>query len=157
MLTKRKFAPTVEAMVTLNKYARDIAAEADVNACTDITGFGLAGHACEMARGSGKTIVLSAGALPLLPYALEMAEKDMAPGGTERNRAFFGPFLVTGGSLPPPYLDILYDPQTSGGLLLAVVEADARGLLEKLKAVCPGAAIVGRVTEFDGAPVRVAP
>ena len=157
LLKGSQFAPTVEAMTTLNKYARDAAVGAGIHACTDITGFGLLGHACEMAEGSGKTIELFAGALPFLPFALEMAEKGMIPGGAGRNRDFFGARAFIDSSISLPVQDILFDPQTSGGLLFSVAGEDADTLLAKLKAVCPQTAVVGRVAECGETAVRVVP
>ena len=151
------FAPTIDAMTTLNKYARDAAVSVGIHACTDITGFGLLGHACEMAKGSGKTIELFADALPLLPYALDMAEKEMTPGGAGRNRDFFGARALIGGGVSLPVQDILFDPQTSGGLLFSVAEQDADTLLARLKAVCPQTAVVGRVVERGETPCAWCP
>ncbi len=155
LLTDEQFAPTVAAMTALNKYARDAARGADVHACTDITGFGLIGHAAEMAEGSGKTVEFFAGALPLLPHALEMAEMGMIPGGTYQNRDYIGDRVSIGARVPLPLCDILFDPQTSGGLLLSVAAEGAEALLAKIRAVCPEAAIVGWVLARDGAAVRV--
>ena len=157
LLTEKQFAPTVETMTALNKYAKDAAMGTDVHACTDITGFGLLGHACEMAEGSGKTIEFLAGALPLLPHARDMAEMGIIPGGAYRNRDFIGPRVAIDEGVPLSMQDILYDPQTSGGLLLSVAEAEADALLKRLRAVCPQAAIVGRVCARGEASVRVRP
>ncbi len=155
LLTEAQFAPTVAAMTALNKVARDAAIGADIHACTDITGFGLAGHACEMAEGSGVGIELYAQALPLLPHARDLAVMGIVPGGTYRNREYFDSRVTMDNRVPLPVQDICFDPQTSGGLLLAVGEKDADALLARLKAACPGTAAVGRVTAREGPAVRV--
>ena len=155
LLTERQFAPSVDAMTTLNKYARDAAIGAPIHACTDITGFGLLGHACEIAEGSGKTIEILSGALPLLPYAYDMAAKEMTSGGTDRNREYYTPRVFIDAAVPVPTQDILYDPQTSGGLLFSVAREEAYGLLLKLKPVCPQAAVIGKVEARGAFSVRV--
>ncbi len=155
LLTEEEFAPTIQTMTTLNKYARDAALGMEIHACTDITGFGLIGHAYEMAEGSGKTIELFANALPVLPHALGMAEIGMIPGGAYQNMDFIGTQAFFAEGIPQAIRDICFDPQTSGGLLLAVAAKDADTLFERLKRVCPQAAIVGRVTHRGPSPVKV--
>lgn len=135
----------VKVMTVLNKYARDIAAEFEIHSCTDITGFGLAGHAMEMAKGSEMTLILHTGKLPVLPGAKEYARMGLIPAGAYRNREYLEEDVLSeiAGTWQE---DLVYDPQTSGGLLLAVKKEDAVQLLEQLADLdFPGAAI-GEVT-----------
>lgn len=155
VLTEEQFAPTIEAMTALNKYAQGAASGAEIHACTDITGFGLVGHACEMAEASGKTIELFASALPLLPHTLEMAEMGMIPGGAYQNMDFIGTRAFFSKNVAQALRDICFDPQTSGGLLLAIAEKDADSLTKRLQAVCPQATAIGRVLGRGEASVRI--
>ena len=155
LITPEQFAPTISAMAALNKQARDAAATVQVNACTDITGFGLLGHAGEMAAGSGKTIELFARDVPLLPGALAMAEEGIVPGGAFRNREHMGESVSFAQDVPVALQDILYDPQTSGGLLLSVPEKDAGPLLERLEETCPDSKIIGQVLPRENVSIRV--
>ncbi len=116
------------SMLALNAGARDAAAGGTVHACTDVTGFGLLGHAFELARASGVSLVIDAPAVPLLPQALDLAAAGYVPGGAGANRAFVGDALDPGG-VAPDLLKLLVDPQTSGGLLLSLPDADADRLV----------------------------
>jgi selenide,water dikinase len=112
----------VQSMRTLNRAAADALQTLPtgaVHACTDVTGFGLAGHATEMARASGVTIAIDASALPLLEGVLEIASKNRS-GGMGSNEEHFGGTLSVDPSVAGDLMDIVYDPQTSGGLLIAV-------------------------------------
>ena len=113
------------SMAALNRRACEVLGTFPVSACTDVTGFGLLGHACEMASESGCSIRIDSKAVPLLPSAREYAASKLVPGGTKRNRGFRQKFVT--GSLAPDeqLLDILFDPQTSGGLLIALPESAA--------------------------------
>jgi len=115
-------------MSELNRVGRDAAAHLDVHAATDITGFGLTGHAWELARASGVRVTLDIAALPLLPSALDLARAGCAPGGARKNRRWLGEHLITPEHLEPALLDVIIDPQTSGGLLLALPPQDAAKL-----------------------------
>lgn len=147
LLSEAQLLPTFAAMATLNKYARDVAEGAPVRACTDITGFGLIGHTLEMAEASGVTIEVFADSVPLLPYAEEMAKEGAIPAGAARNRAYAGARVMWPEGTRNYVQDLLFDPQTSGGLLFSVPEADAAALLSSLLQKCPQSAIVGRVTQ----------
>ena len=157
LLTAEQMQPAFDTMATLNKYARDIAAQYPISACTDVTGFGLLGHAQEMAQGSGVTLEITAGSLPLLAHAQEMAAMGMVPGGAYANQEHIADSISMGEAVPLAVQDILYDPQTSGGLLLSVPEAEAASLLSKLKAACAQAALVGRVLPRQAHAVIVLP
>lgn len=134
-------------MATLNKAARDILVHHPVNSCTDVTGFALIGHSCEMAQGSGCSIHLIVNSIPHYVEALELASMGLVPAGAYRNRQFAEHGVCVSGDIPLAMQDILYDPQTSGGLLAAIPAAYAQTCLDELRTVIPEAAIVGYVTE----------
>ena len=134
-------------MTTLNRAARDCMLRYEVHSCTDVTGFSLMGHAYEMASGSGCTIHLCADRVPYHPEAWELADMGFVPAGAYRNRAYVEASLSWAREISRPMQDILFDPQTSGGLLIAVAEKDAEALLRALKEETAGAAQVGYVTE----------
>jgi selenide,water dikinase len=115
-----------------------------VHACTDITGFGLIGHASEMARASGCSLEFEAGAVPLLPGAVELVEKN-TPGGGRTNQQYFGVSVTASSALDPRVVQLLYDPQTSGGLLAAVDGAAADAALDALAARGVRGHLVGHV------------
>ena len=139
----------VKLMTTLNKSARDAMVKYRVHACTDVTGFGLLGHGCEMARGSGVELHLNVGEIDLIPRALELAKIGVLPEGMYRNRSFAQPW-VEEGSVPLAKQDLLYDPQTSGGLLMAVHPEDADALLGQMRGTVPSAQRIGYVSEYRG-------
>jgi selenide,water dikinase len=117
-----------------------------VNACTDITGFGLLGHTCEVVDASKVGILLYTDAIPMFPQALTYAQSGIVPGGTHRNKKYRERQINLDPNLPPEISDILFDPQTSGGLLISVPSAKADTLLNKLKeAGIQQAAIIGEV------------
>jgi selenide, water dikinase len=138
----------VEMMCELNRDAADALRSFTPNAVTDVTGFGLLGHAHETAARSGVRIVLEAGALPALPGALELARAGVRTGGDRRNREFAGAHVTS--SAPPEYEALAYDPQTAGGLLVTL-PGEKRAVLE---ATCAGAGLplhpVGRVEAGSG-------
>ena len=136
-------------MSTLNKTARDIMVKYNVHACTDVTGFSLMGHGFEMAQGSGCSIHLEVGKIPFHHEALEFASMGFVPAGAYRNRDFTRGGVERKCDLSRAMEDILYDPQTSDGLLIAVAEADAPALLAELQSAIPAAAQVGYVTALD--------
>jgi len=125
-------AAAVASMTTLNQAAARAALAASAHACTDITGFGLVGHAQEMALAGSVGLRLSLGRLPLLPGARRYAEGGYIPGGLGRNHDFFGPQVSTGAGLDPLLLDLVYDPETSGGLLLAVAPEQVAAFMDML-------------------------
>lgn len=134
------------SMAALNKYARDIAVNFSIHCCTDITGFGLAGHALEMAQGSGKTMELYMKNIPLLRGADEYAMEGLVPAGAYRNREYAAGKV--GSDWDGEWIeDLAYDPQTSGGLLLCADVRDAGKLLQALSSLPLKAAEIGRVIE----------
>lgn len=155
MLDAASLQAAVENMRTLNKYAAEAAEGFAIHACTDVTGFGLAGHVCEMAEGSGLTARLNAAETPLLPQAREMAEMGMIPAGAYRNRAYFAPKVAAEESVSVSDSDLLFDPQTSGGLLFAAAAADAERLTQRLAAANVPAWRVGEFVPFNGIALRI--
>jgi selenide, water dikinase len=119
----RQIAVVVETMAELNDVASEAMLEADVDAGTDVTGFGLIGHLHSMLAASGRSGVVEAGEVEVLPGVLELARQKVVPAGSERNHQFLGQF-VTWGSLEEPEQMVLADAQTSGGLLLATREGE---------------------------------
>ena len=136
-------------MTTLNKGARDVMVRYRVHACTDVTGFALLGHALEMAQGSDTELVIDTQQLDLLPEAPELAAMGILPAGVYRNRSFAEEF-VDAGEVALAVQDILYDPQTSGGLLIAVDPADADAMERELKSAVPTAQRIGTVRPYRG-------
>ena len=136
-------------MTTLNRSARDAMVKYRVHACTDVTGFGLLGHACEMAQGSDVEIELRVADIDLIGEAVELARMGLLPAGMYRNRAFAEPW-VDDGDTELCKQDILYDPQTAGGLLMAVDPADADALYAELKGCVPSAQRIGTVRAYRG-------
>ncbi|MDO4572693.1 MAG: selenide, water dikinase SelD [Clostridia bacterium] len=136
-------------MATLNKNARDSMLAYRVHAATDVTGFGLLGHLLEMLEGSGMAAEIDTGAVAIPAGALSFAELGILPEGMYRNRRF-AEASVDAGGCPLPLQDALYDPQTSGGLLLAVHPEDAEALLGALEGRVPCAQRIGRVIPHAG-------
>lgn len=136
-------------MTTLNKSARDAMVKYRVHACTDVTGFGVLGHLLEMAQGSDKEIHLNVSGVDFIPEALAFARMGVLPAGMYRNRNFAEAW-VDGGSTETAIQDLLYDPQTAGGLAIAVDPADADALLAELKTCVPSAQRWGTVGDYRG-------
>ena len=136
-----------ESMLTLNRAACEAMLEFDVHGCTDVTGFGLLGHAREMAIASGVTLEIHPPSVRFLPGALEYANRGAIPGGLKNNRDFVST-CVSGAS---EFDDLLYDPQTAGGLLISLPESDAARLEKKF----PSAYRIGRVTMKQEKPIRL--
>lgn len=140
-------------MAALNREAAEAMVELGAHACTDVTGFGLLGHACEMVEGGPVGMVIRASAVPLLPGAEQLASMGLVPAGTHRNRQFRQGMVEVDPRVPPVLVDLLFDPQTSGGLLVSLPAEGAHRLVERLR----GAAIVGQVTADRPGRVVVAP
>jgi selenide,water dikinase len=139
----------VEEMVhqasALNRRAAEILGGYPVRACTDITGFGLGGHLLEVARASGMVLEVETSRLPLLPGALESARMGLVPAGGHTNRAHFGAWTTVSETVSREMLDIVFDPQTSGGLAVLVAEEAAPDCLAALSGAHLAAARIGRV------------
>ena len=146
LLEPEQYDRLVRSMAQLNAKAAEAMLQCrEIHACTDVTGFGLLGHADEMAAGSGVTIRIYSRRLPLLPGALELAEMGIIPAGAYRNRDYVMPRLSVGENVPQARLDLISDPQTSGGLLIALPMEEAGALVDALRADCPDSAIMGTV------------
>ncbi len=149
-------ADIIRSMTTLNDKASELMLEAGANACKDITGFGLLGHAAEMIEGTDVGMVIEAAVVPVFPATKEYAEAGMMPGGLHRNREFRKGMIDIDESVPQYLQDILYDPQTSGGLLIAVPEEKAVPLLNKLhEEGITETAIIGWVVVENKGRIRV--
>jgi cysteine desulfurase NifS/selenium donor protein len=146
----------IAVMAALNKTAAETMARFPVSACTDVTGFGLIGHLLEMTTGSGVDAELWASAVPVLEEALEWAQAGVVPGGTRDNLDHAGARVTWDARLSPPERLLLCDAQTSGGLLIALPEADAPALLAALHEAGVGeAAIIGRMSGPGAGTIRV--
>jgi len=135
-----------EYMITLNMKASELMQEVGVSACTDITGFGLIGHACEMIQDNKSGMIIYADSVPVLTEAIDFAKMGLVPGGTYRNKEYRSCLTEVSEEITDPKLDILFDPQTSGGLLISASPIKAELLLSELhEAGIPEAAIIGEV------------
>lgn len=157
LLDEADLAVATDSMTTLNEAPIRLARELGVwpHAATDVTGFSLMGHACEMAEASGVTLAVDATAVPVMARAREMAALGLVPAGAYRNRDFFGPRVAMADALPLDLADVLFDPQTSGGLLLALGEKDAERLVGALRDEGLPAAVIGGAVERGGHSVTV--
>ena len=149
LLTEDTVALMNRLMTTLNKGARDVMVRHQVHACTDVTGFGLLGHGFEMAQGSDVTITLHVDAVDFIPEAVEFARMGVLPAGMYRNRSF-AEAAVDAGDTETAIQDLLFDPQTSGGLLMAVAPEDADALIAELQGAVPSVQRIGTVSEYTG-------
>ena len=133
-------------MAALNDKASTLMQEIGVHACTDITGFGLIGHSVQVAQNSQVGINFNIAAIPIFPEAPEFAQRGLCPGGLHRNREFYSTAVSMSDEVPAPVRDVLFDPQTSGGLLICLAPDKAELLLNKLRqAGIEDAAIIGEV------------
>lgn len=135
-----------QIMSTLNKDAQRLMMPFEPHACTDVTGFGLLGHGFEMANGSKLSMELESGSIPVLPMAFELAKDGIVPQGAYSNFEYLKQHIDNRGNVKAHMMDILVDPQTSGGLLIALPEAKAKELLKQLECVTPYAKIIGQLS-----------
>jgi selenide,water dikinase len=149
LLSEDGKALAIRLMTTLNKSARDVMVQYRVHACTDVTGFSFLGHASEMATGSDVQLEIDTAAIDLIGEALDFARMGILPAGMYRNRTFAEP-MVDAGDTELAVQDVLYDPQTAGGLLIACDPEDADALFEALKPAVPSAQRVGTVQPYAG-------
>jgi len=141
----------IASMLTLNRRACEAMLALDPHGCTDVTGFGLLGHAREMAAASGVTIEIEVARVQFLPGAVEYARQGAIPGGLKNNVEFVSCAVESGTGVAPDIENLLYDPQTSGGLLVSLPESNAAAL----ERAYPGAYRVGRVTARQEKPIRL--
>jgi selenide,water dikinase len=156
---KAEFAWTrgaIRSMITLNKAAADVIAEGfEVHGMTDVTGFGLIGHARELARGSGVSLRIFGSRIPLLEGAAECVRKGYVPGGLKSNRSFAEGCVEYASEVAEEIRTLLYDPQTAGGLMVSVAGNDAERLVAKLSEAGVCAVAIGEVVEKQSPLIRV--
>lgn len=157
LITEEDVYEQLEQVIRLNKKAKDAAVASGATALTDVTGFGLVGHAHEMAMGAGISIELFTGNIPVFEKALEFISMGIIPLGLHENKSYMKDMLEVAGEIDSDLMDVLFDPQTSGGLLIAVPE-DRVSLLEKeLKNRGEIIAQVGRFKDGKAGTVRLIP
>jgi selenide,water dikinase len=139
-------AESIATMLTPGKFAAEAIVKFDVKGATDVTGFSLLGHAWELARASNVTIEIDSTRVPLITGALELATTGLMTGADKTNREYVGDDIEIAESVDPNLVKLLYDPQTAGGLLLAIAADRADDLLTQLRRNYPRAEIIGRVT-----------
>jgi selenide,water dikinase len=142
---------SISSMLELNRAAAEAMRGFDVHGCTDVSGFGLIGHAREMAVASGVTLEIDASRIEFLPGALDYASRGALAGGLKNNREFASCTVAMARELPAEVESLLYDPQTSGGLLISIAEAASAAFAAGL----PGAYRIGRVIERSGKPIHI--
>lgn len=155
-LRYKKLEPLLPMIASLNEKAMEITEEFDIHACTDITGFGIVGHAFEMAAGSNVGVTLYFNKLPLYPDALNMYKKGETTRSTRANRKMSEGALDIETKLKKEEEEILFDPQTSGGLLIAVSETQVQKMFKKLtRSLREGIAIVGKLEAAEEPRIRI--
>ena len=155
LLTEEENLAMIKLMSTLNKYAGEASRAFHLHGCTDITGFGLLGHAAEMIANKAVTLELWSASVPVLPKALELATMGIIPAGAYRNRDYVGDKVLVEGSLAQSLEDVLYDPQTSGGLLFSVESSEVRSLLASLKNAGVEAGAIGEIKPLGAAKIII--
>lgn len=154
MASEATYNEAVKIMSTLNKYSGEIIAEHKVSACTDVTGFGIMGHGCEMAEASNVTLKFYMDSIPYIEEAQEYAEMGLVPAGTYNNRGYLdGKYKLSG--LKEWQEDLLFDPQTSGGLMVSCDREEANKIMEKLDKLDIKSEVIGEVVEFNGTFIEV--
>ena len=148
MAEKSQIDEVVTVMTSLNKKAKEVIENYPISACTDITGFGLAGHAMEMAASSKVTFEIDVNKVPYIDGALEMAKMGLVPAGTYNNKDYISGD-VESCNIEECYLDLMYDPQTSGGLLITLAESEVENIMKDFenKNMDTKVAVIGRVLE----------
>jgi selenide,water dikinase len=144
-------AACIEAMTTSAASASQAMVEFGASACTDVTGFGLLGHAYEMAKASGVTLNIDSMQVPLLPDVLELIGKGMLTRGDKNNRVYVGDTIGFAESVSREMQSALFDPQTAGGLLISIDEANSTDFMQRV----PDAQVIGRVEVFERDLIRV--
>jgi selenide,water dikinase len=152
--SKSAYSEAVNVMATLNKYASEVITDYEISACTDITGFGFLGHSYEMASASNVTLNFYKDEIPYIKEAKEYAEMGLVPEGTYKNRAYLEN-KYTLDEVPEWLSDILFDPQTSGGLMFSCSPEDGKKIVEELRKLNITASIVGEVLPLQDKFIRV--
>lgn len=132
MASEKAISETIKSMSTLNKTASEVMIEMGANACTDITGFGLVGHASEMMLASQVGMIIYSNSVPLFTEVKEYAQMGLVPAGSYANKDYCKPYVEIKPKIPAPLLDVLFDAQTSGGLLISVSAEKSKQILLKL-------------------------
>lgn len=152
----RSLSAACESMVSLNKTAAELMLKHRVNAATDVTGFSLMGHLAEMACAAGVDVEITWDQLPLLPDVLQYVAQGILPGAIERNKESCASAVIAGQGVPEAVIDMCFDPQTSGGLLMAADPDIAQALLEDLhENNVESAVVIGRVTSSGNGSIFV--
>ncbi len=155
LAASESIAPFEKSMSTLNKNAAEVMRSFPVHACTDVTGFGLAGHLKEMLGNDSLEIRVESSSLPLIPGVLEQAAMGMNPAGLYRNRDFLGALALVEAAVSRELADVVFDPQTSGGLLIALESGAADEMLSALRdAGVADARVIGRVVTSERGLIR---
>lgn len=155
VITEEEASPAIQSMTRTNQYAGEAMLEIGVSSCTDITGFGLLGHALEMSAGSGWTLEIEAGRVPWLPKALDLARMGLVPAGAYVNQQHLKSQVEFSREVSAEERDLLVDPQTSGGLLISVDAAKVENLLDALKKRGETGWVIGRVLEGTGVGITI--
>jgi selenide, water dikinase len=148
-------ANSIATMLNPGRRAAELMREFGVRAATDITGFGLLGHAWELAKASKITLRIEANNVPLLPGSFELVQQKMLTRGDRTNREYIGDDLLVGSDIGKERMSLLFDPQTAGGMLIAIPEEKSGAMLAKLRENYPDASIIGRVIEREQHSVQV--
>lgn len=147
LLTEQEIKEISHIMTTLNKYAKESTTGLKVNSCTDVTGFSLVGHSYEMAKGSNKTIEIFSKDVPIIDEALNYASMGIIPEGMYNNLEYLKDNFTYSSEIKQEMIDVLLDPQTSGGLLLSMPEKDALQYVSKMEEFTPYCRIIGQTKE----------
>ncbi len=142
-------------MIQLNRQASEIARGYEVHAMTDVTGFGILGHARMMAQGSGVTLEFDHSRVPAMGGAMDCIDRKMIPGGLVNNRKYLEPLVEFKETVPEPVRTLLFDPQTSGGLLISCRADQAAAMILEMQQQEIPAVAIGTVVEKDAVPLRV--
>ncbi|MBV1819520.1 selenide, water dikinase SelD [Anaerosalibacter bizertensis] len=149
LAAQNHYDEAVKVMTTLNKFAIEAGNKVGINGCTDITGFGLLGHGLELAEASSVTLKINHKDIPLIEGALEYAQMGLVPAGAYSNEVYIGDKVKISSDIPREIVDVLYDPQTSGGLLMSVPEDKVDKLLEELKNTPTSFGVIGKVLDKE--------
>lgn len=155
LLDKETEKLVIKTMAHLNKYAAEAMQTLSPSACTDVTGFGLLGHLAEMATGSDLSATVISQNVPLLDHAIAFAKDGIIPGGAYRNRDYLKNSIEISDEAKREIVDILFDPQTSGGLLIAISEKDADTLLKRLEDAGESGVVIGQFKQKSSHAVYV--
>ena len=156
ILKDNEYDAMIKSMTTLNKYAADAIKDIEgVHACTDVTGFSLLGHSFEMCENTGLSIVIDHRKIQYLTGSLAYAGMGLVPAATYKNKAFLRSNVSFASKFESAYVDLLFDPQTAGGLLYSVAKEHSQRAFEAIKKVCPETEIIGHVEKFQDKEIIV--